>query len=283
MGYLRSLSTKVSSQYDQKILNLIDQMLSKDPSLRPTAATVWERMTNYRDEHGHHYCGPCCMPYSHTQLNPKHDQSSDAIRSHGFQEFQLEKAEILDWEWRENVRFTQDVIYDIVRIDINPADVARKRRIVPQNKMKEVKADFEDEFDALNKLTHRHIVTMQKPYTQGSNIVAVCSQPPTGHTLRAHMHEIVWERQQLTSNEAPTESIHKKCTFLGESFGCLAAALYYVHQRDCLHGNIRPENILLHNDRVFLSRFVQGTEIDDYRDFRKTLLLPPDLVIDHQI
>jgi len=46
--------------------------------------------------------------------------------------------------------------------------------------------------------------------------------------------------------------------FLTESFGCLSGALAEIHENDYDHGEIGPENILVHNNRVFISKFSFG-------------------------
>jgi serine/threonine protein kinase len=42
---------------------------------------------------------------------------------------------------------------------------------------------------------------------------------------------------------------------LQNAFGCLTAALQYLHEHRCRHKDIKPANILIHNESVVLTDF----------------------------
>jgi serine/threonine protein kinase len=46
-----------------------------------------------------------------------------------------------------------------------------------------------------------------------------------------------------------------KITLLRSFFGCLASALHYIHSIKIRHRDIKPQNILVRGDKVYLTDF----------------------------
>ena len=267
MSHLKDISKQAPRDYDVEIINLIDQMLSQDHSSRPTAEAVWKRTASYGVPGKLCYCAPCCMPFTHTYLDHEERYSAEDISSQDYVEcFPDNDA---SREWMQNIRVGSYMISDIVRTDSTPVQVVRKRVVTSSRTQSDVIYDFETEFKVLSHLDHRHIAKVHKLYSQGDSIWAIHSTPPTAQTLRSYLQNLVFNRPDPDTSE---------CRFLAESFGCLADAVSYIHKNGIRHENIRPENVLHHEDRVFLTRFLQRVRLEDYSDYERRLVFPDELV-----
>jgi serine/threonine protein kinase len=56
--------------------------------------------------------------------------------------------------------------------------------------------------------------------------------------------------KMLLANPSPEQHF-----ILRNAFGCLAAAIHYLHDHNCRHKDIKPANILVKNTKVLLSDF----------------------------
>ena len=111
-----------------------------------------------------------------------------------------------------------------------------------------------NEADILRNVKHRHIVTLYGTYRRG-DVFTLLFEPAADHGLRSHL-----EFAELYSNQK--SKLPVALDFMTKSFGCLANALACVHADGYDHGDIRPENILVHNHRIYLLKFSFGLESD---------------------
>lgn len=136
---------------------------------------------------------------------------------------------------------------DHVRSRLSLDEFARKR--IPRWKTfkrdKAALADFEREVTTLKRLSHRHLVKFVGSYTDPKNVGIIMS-PVADSNLAEY----------LQPSPLPTE--RQQC--LRSFFGCLSAALQYLHHNRIRHKDIKPGNILVHGSNVLLTDF--GTALD---------------------
>ena len=99
---------------------------------------------------------------------------------------------------------------------------------------------FENELQTLKSLSHRHLVRLVGSYTD-SSCVGLIMTPVADMNLATY----------LKTNMNPES--RKIC--LRRFFGCLAAALSYLHDRRVQHKDIKPANILVKKQYVYLTDF----------------------------
>ncbi|KAF6811808.1 dual specificity mitogen-activated protein kinase kinase 1 [Colletotrichum sojae] len=100
---------------------------------------------------------------------------------------------------------------------------------------------FERELASLKALSHRHVVKLVGSYTDPTNLGLIMS--PIADT---DLHEY------LRDCEASTNS--RKAILRG-FFGCLTTASAYIHAKKIRHKDIKPKNILVKDNQVFLADF----------------------------
>lgn len=96
-------------------------------------------------------------------------------------------------------------------------------------------------------MKHRHIVKLHGTYRHG-DVFTHLFEPAADHDLRSCLE--LAEFYHIQKNKLPSD-----INFMKRSFGCLANALACVHAAGHDHGDIRPENILVHHQRFYLSNF----------------------------
>ncbi|KAK5675623.1 hypothetical protein LTS10_011723 [Elasticomyces elasticus] len=103
---------------------------------------------------------------------------------------------------------------------------------------------IEETFETMRMLSHEHIAEMlfcvhiYKPELVGCKLFML---PVADANLQHFL-----ERSNFDKNELPT---------LDQWFGCLASALSYAHGQNVKHGSIKPANILIKDNRVYLADF----------------------------
>lgn len=122
------------------------------------------------------------------------------------------------------------------------------RRLIPIKrtfgKNKDALRRFESTLGDLKKLAHRHIIQVVGSYND-SRFVGVLMTPIANGNLANFL------------NRVPQSAADKSC--MRAAFGCLTAALKYLHENEVLHGDIRPQNVLIKGQEVLLSDFSMST------------------------
>jgi serine/threonine protein kinase len=90
----------------------------------------------------------------------------------------------------------------------------------------------------LKKLSHIHIVELIGSYTD-PKFVGIIMSPVAEYNLKDFL-----ELDPLPSGAR---------SFLRTFFGCLAAALCYLHDNRVRHKDIKPQNILVKGHQIFLT------------------------------
>ncbi|KAL5349345.1 hypothetical protein ACLOAV_005635 [Pseudogymnoascus australis] len=122
---------------------------------------------------------------------------------------------------------------------------ARKRmRRIKKGNGREVFKLFEKELHALRRLSHDHLVTVKGSYTD-LNYVALLITPVADCNLKKYL------QQRLPDCDKPVFRTY---------YGCLTNAVKYLKDSQIRHNDIKPENILLHNQHIYIADF--GTALD---------------------
>lgn len=100
---------------------------------------------------------------------------------------------------------------------------------------------FETEIQALKRLWHPHIVKFRGSYTD-SRALGIIMLPVAEMNLDEYLKE---------ANKDDNLRRRRLRSFSG----CLATALAYLHQQNIRHNDIKPQNILVANENVYLSDF----------------------------
>ena len=158
-----------------------------------------------------------------------------------------------DISWKRNLRHWDYAILDAVLVGDNPNFLARKRIISTANG--EGSAMAQHEAEILRNVKHRHIVTLYGTYQHG-DVLTLLFEPAADYDLRSYL-ELAESRQK--------RNVKVNVDFLKTSFWCLADALTKVHEAGYDHGDIRPDNILVHNGRIYLSKVSFGLKSKNHR------------------
>jgi len=100
---------------------------------------------------------------------------------------------------------------------------------------------FEDELDALKRLSHHHLVKFMGSYTD-PKYVAYLMEP----IADCNLEEYLSEQQSWIQAHAST---------LRTYFGCLASAVSYLHKQDIRHRDLKPSNVLIKDDKIYIADF----------------------------
>ena len=143
------------------------------------------------------------------------------------------------------------------------------------------------EIEVIKKLSHRHIIGLMGTYTHGPFLglllwpVAICD-------LASLLEDVDWMQKRaysetFNSSENWTEQTEERearlqalgiatqyvttrfaynwaVAFLRRTIGCISSAVAYLHQSDIKHKDLKPSNIVLSKDGLWLTDF--GTAID---------------------
>jgi ankyrin repeat protein/serine/threonine protein kinase len=100
---------------------------------------------------------------------------------------------------------------------------------------------FEDELDALKRLSHGHLVKVMGSYTD-SKYVAYLMEPIADCNLEWYLRQ-------------PQSWTQERAQALRTYFGCLASAVSYLHKQKIRHRDLKPSNVLVKDDKVYIADF----------------------------
>jgi serine/threonine protein kinase len=170
---------------------------------------------------------------------------------------------------------------DVDLVRCGKIELARKR-IRVNARLQEYLRDGSHETRIMRKLRHEHIVRFAGSYIQGNTLgilvspVAACN---LGQLLHAGVSQYpdptdtescrVWDLLQLDSyhfeESRPDGTVRggprRGHIILRRMFGCIAAALDYLHEQGIRHKDIKPDNILATRNSVYLSDFGVSTDV----------------------
>ena len=156
--------------------------------------------------------------------------------------------EYLPLEWVRNLRHWPHSMLDAVSGE-SPHHLARKRITTSDFDQGSMLAIREAEI--LRSVHHRHVVQLYSTWRQ-ADLYTLLYDPAADYDLRTYI-----EMAEL--GVRPRESTR----LLTECFGCLANVLSHVHKAGYDHGDIRPENVLIHDGNILFSKFSLGLKIEN--------------------
>lgn len=125
------------------------------------------------------------------------------------------------------------------------------------------------EIDILKKLRHHHFVRLVGSYTHNRSLgillwpVAVCDLQVFFEDAEAHWKdlsdEVQNERLKLLHYRSLSSLKHKAWPVYPQ-IGCLVSAVAYLHSQKVRHKDLKPSNILLTPDRIYISDFDTATD-----------------------
>lgn len=107
-----------------------------------------------------------------------------------------------------------------------------------------IEKQVRSEVEIMQKLRHHHIATILM-FSKEGNTFHLIMHPVADYDLRVYLEEI------CVDDNYPRHRL--RC--LDNWFGCLTSALTYAHEQSVKHEDIKPSNILIKNDRPYLSDF----------------------------
>lgn len=111
----------------------------------------------------------------------------------------------------------------------------------------EFKRGFRNEVNILRRLSpHPHIIRAFATWACGRELGIILTPVADGGDLACYLQTI------LDLGNPPTT---EQCTVLNQAFGCLASGLAFIHKQTIRHKDIKPQNILIHQDCVIYTDF----------------------------
>jgi hypothetical protein len=147
--------------------------------------------------------------------------------------------------------------------------VALARKLIYPSKTAK-REDIWNEVDIMQKLRHRHIVRLVGSYIQ-NRVLGILLWPVAVCDLAMFLDGLDgddWAREYiknlgLSYSPHDSENFRDPRLFLRRLYGCLANTMEYLHGNKVRHKDIKPNNILLTEDGVFLTDFGISRDLTD--------------------
>ena len=136
-----------------------------------------------------------------------------------------------------------------------------------------------EEAEIMDKLVHRHIVTLVGTYTQGANVLYILTYPVAVCDLHclldefeelhrgtsADLEDAIKRFEKLGFRQGGDEDAFERQVhaYLDSILGCITEALTYIHAQRIRHQDLKPGNILLAPGQVYLADFGISRDLKD--------------------
>ena len=119
-------------------------------------------------------------------------------------------------------------------------------------------SEFEVELHNLSKCTHSHIIHLRASFTDVANFGFIV-YPVANCTLQELLSQYISENR--IHEHGPVQKA------LESSFGCLLEAVRYLHDElQIKHRDIKPRNILMHNNRFLIADLGSAYDFEDRKE-----------------
>jgi hypothetical protein len=144
-------------------------------------------------------------------------------------------------------------VFKVKHDDMGRGENFFARKLASRGRIKDQEAMlrlFMQEWKILRRINHRHIVNLIASYTDKTSFALIMS-PVAKESLKTML-----DRERDLGDD--------DWLVLRQSFGCLTAALVYLHDKKVRHKDIKPGNILVHNGTVYLCDFGISHDYSEY-------------------
>jgi serine/threonine protein kinase len=138
-------------------------------------------------------------------------------------------------------------------------EIYARKRIHRQHDLRKDKVvikKFENELQILKRLDHPHLVKVFGSYSD-NKYVAFIMKPVATLDLKKYLRTC---EGHLNNGERVRFRTY---------YGCLATAVAYLHENDIRHKDIKPNNILLKNNDIYITDFGTAIEFDEGQSITK--------------
>ena len=137
--------------------------------------------------------------------------------------------------------------------------------------------EIEKEFRIMEKLTHTHIITVMF-WLRSETVCSIIMKPACDMDLRCYLERCIY-------NDYPADDLRQMLPW----FGCLLEALAFAHRLNVTHKDIKPSNILIKDNHVYLADFGMAkddivTELDEngsYSVWGASVYRAPEIMPNH--
>ena len=135
---------------------------------------------------------------------------------------------------------------DLVEETSTHEEYARKQFLLNANgKVTDVKEEHvKNEYDIMQRLRHAEHIAEVLFWIKEEFMCSIYMKPVADYDLRSFL-------EQCIMNEYPQSTL----AHITPWFGCLLDALAYAHRKDIWHQDIKPNNILIKDNQVYLTDF----------------------------
>ncbi len=123
--------------------------------------------------------------------------------------------------------------------------------------LKRVREEFRNEIEIIKRLrSNPHIIQVFGSYACGRDLGMLLLPVANGGDLKAYLEDI----KDIGTATIPQRIILSRC------IGCLASGLAFIHRHTIRHKDIKPSNILMHDELVIYTDFgisLDATHLDD--------------------
>lgn len=145
-----------------------------------------------------------------------------------------------------------------------------RRRTAFGKNSKAAMSQFLGEIQIVKSLKHRHIIEYIGSYTD-KTYLGLVTYPVADSDLSVFLNHIATNFEVAAAKESGFSLLPSRekaiateqAATLRTYFGCLAAALAYLHDRSIRHKDIKPQNILVHKGNVILTDFGLSRDFAD--------------------
>lgn len=184
-----------------------------------------------------------------------HNTVSSSILINEGDHVELENTQSLPYTLVKNLGHGASASVEMVQ-DVNTKRLfARKifRNVYARN-LEDAKRNFHKELSVMRRLaSHRHIVHVYATYMAQRELALILSPVAEGGDLATFL-------QKMQDSSPTSPSRRNKEDTLRRAFGCLASGLAFMHRQTIRHKDVKPQNILIHQDTVLYTDF--GISLD---------------------
>ncbi|KAF2120015.1 kinase-like domain-containing protein [Lophiotrema nucula] len=150
-------------------------------------------------------------------------------------------------------------VVEEVRVSPQRQSFVRKRVQIPYYKRKQYLKIISQEAQALQNLSHCHIVKMIGSYSEvpdtGRQFYSLLMAPVGQRDLKTFL-DMVGDRSTVQG----ADWIADRKTWLRNWFKCLSSALAYIHSKGVRHQDIKPSNIIHRRSAIYFTDFSSASQ-----------------------